>query len=244
MKKVIISILIVILIVIAYWMMAQNFKIGNFSIQNIKGIQALDEQLNQEIATAKQKTSQEYVSEVETLRTAIKDMATAKQKYEEYNVQGDLGLIQIKTYKVEYLWAIIGQYAKKRNTQLTLDLVSAGGDNLYDLNFTLIGDYTDIINCLSDIEDDDTFNFKITNFAMEPYRKNYTKTEIQYNESRTDSVTEQVTEDLTTITTTKVNAYDGIETIQEIEDTTQATAYDPKRLVATFQIEDVGIQFN
>ena len=166
-------------------------------------------------------------------------MATTKQKYEEYNVQGELGLIQIKTYKVEYLWAIIGQYAKNRNTQLTLDLVSAGGDNLYDLNFTLIGDYTDIINCISDIEDDDTFNFKITNFTMEPYRKNYTKKEVQYSEADTNSLTD----DGTTKTTT-IKAYDGIETIQETDDTTQATAYDPKRLVATFQLEDVGIQFN
>lgn len=243
MKKVIISIIILILIVIAYWMMALNFRIGNFSIQNIKGIQALDETLNQEIATANKKTAQEYVAEVENLKTSIKDMVTAKQKYEEYKEQSEFGLIQVKTYKVEYLWATIGQYAKRRNTQLTLDLIETPGDSLYDLNFTLIGDYTNIINCISDIEDDDTFDFKITNFTMEPYRKDYIKTETQYKDSYTESITlnEQTNE---TVVTEKITAYDGIEKIEETDNTTEATAYDPKRLIATFQIEDVGIQFN
>lgn len=243
MKKIIISIFIVILILIAYWMIFQNFKIGNFSIANIKGIQALDEELNKEIETANRKTSQEYVKEVETLKTSIKDMVKAKQKYEEYDTQGELGLIQIKTYKVEYLWATIGQYAKQRNTQLTLELVNLGTGDLHDLNFTLIGNYTDIIECISDIEKDDSFNFKISNFKMEPYRKNYEKTEISYNESYTGSVRNEVTEN-STVVKTQIGAYDGVETIVEVENTTQATTYDPKRLIATFKIEDVGIQFN
>jgi len=243
MKKVIISIIILILIVIAYLMIFKSFSLGNFSIQNVKGIQALDEKLNQEIATANKKTSQEYRAEIETLKTSIEDMVKAKQKYEEYKVQSESGLIEVKTYKVEYLWAIIGQYAKKRNTQLTLDLIETTGENLYDLNFTLIGDYSDIINCISDIEDDDTFDFKITNFTMEPYRKNYQKVETQYNEEYTESITinEGTNE---TVITEQISAYDGIETIEETDNKTQATSYDPKRLISTFKIENVGIQFN
>ncbi len=240
MKKIIISIFIVILIVIAYFMLADTFKIGNFSIKNIKDIQALDEQLNKEIINANKKITQEYANGLQTLKNSIEDMAIAKEKYETYNEQGELGLIQINSYKIEYLWAIIGQYAKDRNTQLTLDLVENGEDNLYNLNFTLIGDYTDIIDCMSDIEDDDSFDFKITNFEMKPYTQVYTRTEVEYNENQ---VVVNTDPDKTTIID-KTSPYDETLTIQEADDTTVASSYNPKRLIATFQVENVGIQFN
>ena len=247
MKKIIISILIVILIVIAYFMIFGTFKIGNISIKNIDDIKALDEELKEEIAIANQKTSQEYISEVDKLKNSVKSLTKTKEKYEQYNTQGELGAVELKTYKIEYLWAVIGQYAKKRNTTLTLDLLEASIPDAYNLKFTLLGDYTDIVDFLSDIEDDDSFDFKISNFNLEPYTKVVTKTEIDYKSEivTVDPKLEAVTPETEKITTTqKINPYDDIEIVKETEDETVASSYNPRQLVATFQINDVRIDFN
>jgi len=246
MRKVIISILIVILIVIAYLLLFGNFQVGNISIKNINDIKALNEQLEQEIVAVNQKISQEYANQLKQLKTAIDDLKIQKEQYEKYNVQGEEGIVQIDTYKIEYLWAIIGQYAKNRNVVLTFNLLE-GEAGLYNLNFELIGDYTDIINFLSDIENDDSFNFKIANFNLGPYTKTITKiqTESIY-ETSTQVIPQNVpnkTPEQTIITEMEL-PYDNVETVTEVEDETVASSYNPKRLMATFQIYNVGIELN
>ena len=240
MRKIIISICIVILIVIAYLMIWNNFSLGQFTIKNVEKIKELDDNLDTQISIANQKTSQEYVSELETLKTSIKNLVTTKEKYEKYNAAGKMASVQLKAYKVEYLWTIIGQYAKNRNTLLTLDLATTPTNDLYDLNFTLIGDYTDIVDFLSDLEKDDAFSFKITNFQMKPYTNTVIKTDVDYvkNHIGTSSGT------LSTTTTETMPPYSDVQINKETQDTTVASSYNPRLLIAAFQIQDVEIEFN
>ena len=248
MKKIIISILIIVLGVIAYLMIGNNFQIGSLSINNISEIKALDEQLQQGISVANEKIKLDYEDQLNKLKTSIEQLTSVKEKYEQYNIEEKLETVEIKKYKIEYLWAIIGQYAKQRNTKLTLNIAEVPDSELYNLNFTLVGEYVDIVNCLSDIEDDDSFNFKIENFVMKPYTKLITTEEIDYYDSELDdkeiSRTAYDSALESESTTTKNKPYDSVEVITETEDKTKATLYNPKQLIASFTVNDVGIDFN
>ena len=107
---------------------------------------------------------------------------------------------------------------------------------------------TSIIIGLSDIEDDDSFNFKIENFVMKPYTKLITTEEIDYYDSELDdkeiSRTAYDSALESESTTTKNKPYDSVEVITETEDKTKATLYNPKQLIASFTVNDVGIDFN
>ena len=120
MKKIIISILIIVLGVIAYLMIGNNFQIGSLSINNISEIKALDEQLQQGISVANEKIKLDYEDQLNKLKTSIEQLTSVKEKYEQYNIEEKLETVEIKKYKIEYLWAIIGQYAKQRNTKLDM----------------------------------------------------------------------------------------------------------------------------
>lgn len=245
MKKTIMFVLIVILLVIAYFLIFQSLSIGNFTIQSIEGIKKLDEDLNSEITIATEKTAKTYPSEVQNLNVASKNLVMAKKEYEKINKSGELGVIQVKTYKIEYLWTKLGNYAKNRNVKATFDLNKTNTDNLYDINFTLKGDYEDIVNYLSDIENDDSFSFKITEFQLVPYTKIYTS-DIKKFQTNTNS------EETTESTETKQNTsqtivelpYEETKTNTETEDSTVASEYDPINLVATFKVKNVGIELD
>jgi len=86
MRKIVIFILIIVLGVIAYLMIGNNFQIGNLSIKNINEIKALDEQLQTQITTAKEKIELDYANELDKLEKSIKQLTTTKEKYEEYNL--------------------------------------------------------------------------------------------------------------------------------------------------------------
>jgi len=141
------------------------------------------------------------------------------------------------------LWAIIGQYAKERNTKLTLNIAEIPDSESYNLNFTLVGEYVDIVDCLSDIEGDDAFNFKIENFTLKPYTKLITTEEINYYDTEI-SATEYGKALESESTTTKNKPYESVEIIKETEDKTKATLYNPNQLIATFTVNDVGIDFD
>lgn len=240
MKKVVMFILIIILAVVAYFMIFDNA----FPIKNKEEIVALNVELEDKISQVNRKITQEYASGLQGLKDSIKRLETAKGKYEQYNVGEELTTTVTTTYKIEYLWATIGQYAKKRNTQLTLDLVENSDKISYDMKFTLIGDYTDIIYCISDIEEDDTFEFKISNFKIEPYTKILTTTDVEYEEIDVPSNTSNSSVGVqTTQTTTQDVPYTGLQQRKEEDDTTVASIYNPKQLIATFDIESVGIEF-
>jgi len=96
---------------------------------------------------------------------------------------------------------------------------------------------------LSDIEEDDSLNFKIANFNMEPYTTITTTQDIEYT-----TVPKTITkkEDGQTIVTEieKESAYTDVQITKKEEDTTEASIYNPKSLIAKFQVQNIGIDFN
>lgn len=179
MKKLLISILIILLIVLMYFLMFKNVTIGSWESQSFKDIKEINDDLVADIKVAQQTSNQDYPEAIEGLNSSIKNLKITKEKYETKTAaiaeNVELGVVEIKQYKIERLWITLEQYAKDRNVELILDLVESNssavnktGATLYDLNITLVGNYIDITDFIYDIEKDDTLDFKILNFKLTP----------------------------------------------------------------------------
>lgn len=217
MKKFLISVLVILLAVLTYFMVMRNISIASWKSKSIQDIKNLNSDLDEQINTAKQINNQEYPQSIENLETSIKNLELAKEKYENkvkyISENVELGVVEIKEYKIERLWIVLENYAKEEGIELKLDVVATASADVYDLDITLVGEYMGIMDFIYDIEKDDTLGFKILNFRLEPYSTTTT----------TNSTNVKGEDDSAKITTTTV---------------------DVNKLKATFKIEGVGIEFN
>ena len=169
MKKILILVLIVLLLILSYFALAKG--IGILKIKSINDIKNASNKLESDFNEANELSSKAYPTEVEGLESAIKQLKISKQEFDNKNSytseENSIGSIEIKKYKIHYLWTILGNYRKDRDIQsLTLDLKSTETKDVYDLQFTLVGSYTRITDFLYDIENDEQLNFEIKNFNI------------------------------------------------------------------------------
>ena len=220
MKKVLISILIVLIVILTFFVVFKNINIGEWKSKNINDIKNLNSELEQKINNAKQLNNQDYPNEVNKLDDSMEKLKIVKKKYQnkmEY-VSGnvDLGGVSIKNYKIERLWIALENYAK---------VVDAASKGLYDLNITVAGEYIGITDFIYDIEKDDTLGFKILNFKLTPY----VATTTTNNDTNNNT------------TSNTKNTDDQNQTTQT---TTSTTSVRVDKLTATFKVEGVEIEFN
>lgn len=172
MKKLLILILIILLGTVAYMIAYKNIEIGPWKTTNLEELKALKEKLEDDIAFSRELSETKYTNKIDELNKSIRTLKTTKETYEakmqylDENV--DMGLIKVKEYKIEYLWAVIQNYAIDQGVQLKLDLVENGGNNLYNLDITVKGQYQGITDFIRKIENDDTLDFKIEDFKITP----------------------------------------------------------------------------
>lgn len=228
MKKILMSVLLVLLIILTYWLVMKNvtIKIFNWTSKNVQNIKNLSNELDSTIASATQIKQQNYPASISKLEESINNLKKtkanyeAKTKYLEENVE--LGIVATKEYKIERLWITLGKYAKNENVTLKVDVVDttttdAEGLSLvqkYDLEVTVEGEYIGITDFIYDIENDDTLGFKILNFKLVPK------------------------------TAETTNTSESAENSNSKNQTTTSTNSNTDKLTATFRIEGVGINFN
>lgn len=217
MKKIFISILVILLMVLTYFLVLNDIHISDWKNKNVEDIKDLNLDLNEKIELAKTMNNQEYEQAKEKIKDSIKGLEIAKEEYEDEtsNISDkvQLGVVQVKEYKIERLWIALENYAKDNNIELKLDLLDTATTGIYDLDITLVGEYIGITDFIYAIEKDDTLGFKILNFKLLP---NTTVTENQDIETNEES-------DNKNTTTVNVNV---------------------NKLKATFRIENVGIELN
>lgn len=173
MKKILMSSIIVILLIMSYMLIFANISIGKYKSKNVSDIKNLSYTLDNKIQESNEKINMEYASKIQELTKSIKDLRTTKEKYENkvktLSEGASLGATEIERYKIEFLWTRIGNYAK--DAGLKMDLVPKTGTatSAYNLDFTLIGTYKGITDFLYNIENDENLNFKPIEFNMVPY---------------------------------------------------------------------------
>ena len=172
MKKILMSIIGVVLLTLIIVSIINGTAIGKFKILSVNQVKGKSQELDNKIEEAKTEINQNYASAVEKMNTAVKRLKTAKSEYEskvEYLADNpELGITQIEKYKIEYLWGIIGNYAKDDGLKVDLNIEETSIKDTYNINFTLTGSYIGITNFLYHIENDDELNYKVTDFAIEP----------------------------------------------------------------------------
>ena len=166
MKKLLISILIILLLVLCGFAVTKGYNIGG------EAIKEKNEQLDESIGQATKLASTDYPKAISDTEADLKKLTQEKKNYEDMVTisTGDevKQATQFQKYEIESLWVKIGNHAKSEGVVMKMDLLRGTGDDNYNLNFTVNGSYIGITNFISNIENDSQLGFKIENFSMVP----------------------------------------------------------------------------
>lgn len=232
MRKILISILIVLLLILAYFVAFQGISIGSFKVLSADGISELNDSLTAKIDDINKKIKVDLQSKETELAKALDGskasadtvgLLQAKETYYNLvNVSTENEISQAnteETYTIEYLLLRIGRHAREEGVNITIEVVSAGttDSSLSNINFTVVGQYGAIINFISSLEDDSELSFRIDNFDMTQANETLQAT---FNVSGVRIKVENTTE--TVNGTTGTNTQSDT-TTQQTNDTTNTT---------------------
>lgn len=178
MKKLLLSISIILIIILTGITVIKGFKIGGFTVFGIKEIKDKDEDLDVIMQQATKLASTDYQKKIDDLNETIKKLETEKNKYDDIvNVSTDSEVQaanQAYNNMIEFLLIRIENHAKTEGITIKMDVTrsSSGAENVYNLNFTATGSYVGIEEFITDIEDDSKLGFKIEDFKMSASSEN------------------------------------------------------------------------
>ena len=174
MRKILISTLILLLIVMASVIIFRGISIGNFKILSVEQIVQENEKLSQEILQTETLQHINFKTEIDELNKETLSLLAAKQEYLDLaNISSETQISkasQQEIYTIEFLWTRLGRHATAEGVDLKYEIASGttGEQDVKNILFTVTGNYIPIINFISAIEDDGDLAFRIENFKMTP----------------------------------------------------------------------------
>lgn len=255
MKKILISIIIILLIGLGYTIGVKSLSIGQLKLESVGDIKNASANLDQKFNTSKEISAKTYPKSIEDLDKVVRDLKTAKQQYQAKtlnnpDVQSNLGIIQVEKYNIEYLWTIIGNYATKNGVTLTLDIKSTSAQDVYNLNFSLEGKYIGITDFIYSLEDDSELKFEIKDFKISSDKittkntaTNVTDNEVTSNENGDNQESNNTVNDNSKTNSNSTNTNQQDTTANNSQDNTESKG-DGITLYTTFTVENVGINLN
>lgn len=256
MKKILISIIIILLIGLGYTIGVKSLSIGQLKLESVGDIKNASANLDQKFNTSKEISAKTYPKSIEDLDKVVRDLKTAKQQYQAKtlnnpDVQSNLGIIQVEKYNIEYLWTIIGNYATKNGVTLTLDIKSTSAQDVYNLNFSLEGKYIGITDFIYSLEDDSELKFEIKDFKMSSDKittnntaTNVTDNEVASNENGDNQESNNTVNDNSKTNSNSTNTTNKQNTTTDNSQDNTESKGDGITLYATFTVENVGINLN
>lgn len=174
MKKLLITIVIILLLILIGITVVKGLEIGGLTILGISQIKEKNDNLDLKVQEATKLASTDYKKRIDELNNTVKELENKKEEYQNLiDTNPDLQETietQFSGYKIEYLWVKIGNHAKSEGVELKMlvEPSTSGDTTRYNLNFTAVGSYIGIADFISDIEDDSALGFKIEDFRMLP----------------------------------------------------------------------------
>lgn len=211
MRKILIAILLVLLIVLAYFTLFQGISLGSLDILGINGIIGLNDNLTEKINVANTKIKQDLQNKKIELSDSVDTLLEQKEKYYKLaNTSTDGEIAEATTqesYSLEYLYLKVGRHGRNEGVNFRMDILTgASADpDMKKLEFTVEGKYVGIMNFVSALEDDGNLGFRIDNFDLLPYGENLqatfdvnnvrvnienTTSSVQQDNSQTDTSTQ------------------------------------------------------
>lgn len=178
MRKVLISILIIVLIILAYFIVFHGFSIGQFKILGTKQISELSTTLKQKADEANYKVTQELPNKKQEVLTSVGTLLANKENYFRVaNISTETQLSEAtieERYNAEYLYLKIGGYARQEGVKMRMDIMTTDNEDseIKNLAFTVTGKYVGIIDFISALENDNELDFVINSFNMIPSEEN------------------------------------------------------------------------
>lgn len=186
MKKLLISMISLLLIILIVVTVAKGIKIGKLEILGVNQLKNADEELDDKVAEATKLASTDFKNKKSEVDSAVKELESEKNKYSEMTEVSTENQIaaanQIRIYDIGKLWTKYGNYAKREGITIKIETKNLqeininGIDNsglsadkknyLGNLSFTASGSYVGIEEFITDIEDDTELGFRIQNFKM------------------------------------------------------------------------------
>ena len=245
MRRIILVALVAVLIIFSYFCVVEGVQNDTFNIDiaKLEDVEEESDKMTKELSDYNEKNDKQFSAIKNNLIVAIKNYESTKTEYQD--LVETLGLDEEssdellestnKAYQIDFLWAIIGNYARNEanpNLDLDLDLVfvestsAKAPDNagyIYaDLKFTVKGQYMEIADFIYDLEDDDRLSFEIRDFNMISGKATFTVHNVPV-ESSTLSNVSTVDTSLSTNTTTS-NTTNSVTTNTTNTVSTQGTA--------------------
>ena len=195
MKNILLTILTILITVIMVIVMKSGINIGSLHILGFQGIAEENQKLLDAIEQSKQKNN-EYTAKLQTINSDSEKLATAKKEYFDLVQVSTTSEIQeamqIKSYRVEYLWSRVGNHATKEGVKVKMEIASSSiGDSAYkDLKFTVNGNYLAITNFIYDLENDESLDFTIDDFDMKSDVASFTVKDVKIIQEEKSSMPE------------------------------------------------------
>lgn len=172
MRKLIISIVLVLLIYMCY----DAVYVGNSYLGSAgyTTLQAEKKSLDLAQQTLDFKNNQEFTAKKIDLNSAVELYNSTKTEYETLAAeQKQQAYNSTDLYDIDFLWTQIGNYATNNGIILKFDVVKSISTatesteyTVCDLEFMAIGNYIGVTDFIYDIEDDDRFELEISEFTM------------------------------------------------------------------------------
>lgn len=172
MKKLLISVIILLILILTGITIVKGIEIGPLKVLGILEIKDDNDKLDDKVKQATKLTSTDYQKAIDDLNDAIKQLENQKNSYEDMiNVSTDSQVEAAnQTYNntIDFLFVRIENHAKSEGVTMKMEVTrsSTGVNNVYNLNFTATGSYTGIEEFITGIEDDSKLGFKIEDFSM------------------------------------------------------------------------------
>ena len=174
MRKILISVLVVLLIILAYFTIFQGISIVTFNILSVEGIIGTNDELTDRIEEANSKIKSDLQGKKSELSENVKTLLANKESYYRLaNISTESEINKAnsqETYDIEYLWLRVGSHARSEGVNIKMDVKESNEQDstLKNLSFTVAGSYIGIIDFVSSLEDDSELSFRIQNFNLLP----------------------------------------------------------------------------
>ena len=171
MKKLLIFTLIALVLALMIFTIINGLEIGGLRILGIRTIQEKNSALDETLTEATKLAKSTFPGKVSEVNASMKELEEQKSTYEDMvavsNTDDVQTASQLTNYTLDFLWTEIGTHATSEGVSIDISLTAGtGGQNVYDLNFTVVGSYVGISEFIRDIENDSDLAFKIEQFSM------------------------------------------------------------------------------
>ena len=142
MKKLLLSVVIILVFILTGITIIKGIQIGNWKILGLLQIKDENNQLDEKIKEATKLASADYEKKMNDLNDEIKKLETEKTNYEDMVTVSTESQIEAANqsydYLIDFLWIRVENHAKEEGVKMKMELTksSTGAEGIYNLNFT------------------------------------------------------------------------------------------------------------